>query len=239
MEEIRRTFHHELEEIRQEMISLAAGVVDRIPRGTQALLDADLEAAEYVILSDVEFNDRCIGVEERCYRLLALQQPMAIDLRRVMAAVRIVAELERSADLVVNLCKAARRIYGHDLPPRLRGLISRMSAEAQQEWRFVIDAYAEGDAPLASAIEDMDDLLDRTHADFIEAIFETHKGQALDLSVAVQLALVGRFFERIGDHAVNVAERVRFMVTGELNDTESIRRAAGPEDVLSTLEPEG
>jgi phosphate transport system protein len=239
MDEIRRGFHHELEEIRQEMINLAAGVVERIPRGTQALLDGDLEAAEYIIRSDAEFNDRCLAIEERCYRILALQQPMAIDLRRVMAAVRILAELERSADLVVNLCKAARRIYRTELPPRLRGLITRMSAEAQQEWRFVIDAYAEGDAPLASAIEDMDDLLDRSHAEFVEAIFETHKGQQLELSVAVQLALVARFYERIGDHAVNVAERVRFMVTGELEDTESIRRAGEPADVQSGSETEG
>jgi phosphate transport system protein len=237
MEEMRKTYHQELEAIREDMISLAAGVIDRIPRGTQAILDGDLEAAEYVIRSDDGFNERCLALEERCYQVVALQQPMAVDLRRLMAAVRIISEIERSADLVVNLCKAARRVYGSQLSPRLRGLISRMADQAVQEWRFVVDAYAEGDAPLANAIEDMDDMLDRTHSEFIEAIFETHHELHLDLAIAVQLALVARFYERIGDHAVNVAERVKYMATGYLEDTEAMRRTSGYDESAPVPDP--
>jgi phosphate transport system protein len=235
MDELRKSYHQELDGIRKEMVSLAAGVVERIPRGTQALLDGDLETAEYIIRSDEEFNDRALALEERCYRVLALQQPMATDLRRLMAAVRMISEIERSADLVVNLCKAARRMYGTELPPRIRGLISRLGELARQEWKFAIDAYDESDAPLAGAIADMDDLLDRAHADLVEAIFDCHKDNGLELAVAVQLALVARFYERIGDHAVNVAEKVKYIVTGDLEDTEQrFRQGLGGETATAS-----
>jgi phosphate transport system protein len=225
MMEIRTSFHHELDAIRQDIVQLAAGVVERIPRGTEALLAGDLEAAEYVIRSDDEFNERALAIEERCYELLALQQPMAVDLRRLMAAVRMVSEIERSADLVVNICKGARRLYGHELSPRIRGLIALLSRSAQQEWKFVIDAYDESDVPLAAAIGDMDEVLDHHHNELIEAIFESHKIDDLDVSAAVQLALIARFYERIGDHAVNIAERVKYMVTGSLEDNETRLRS--------------
>src|SRR5262249_1065586 len=103
---------------------------------------------------------------------------------------------------------------GAELDPRLRGLITRMSEQAQQLFKFAIDAYVEADAPLASAVPDMDDTLDRLHAEFIEQIFESHAEHRLELQGAVKLALVARFCERIGDHAVNISRRVRYMVTG-------------------------
>jgi phosphate transport system protein len=220
MNETRKSYHQELDDIRASMVKMAASVVELIPRGTMALLDGDLEAADYIILADDEFNVRAVELEERCYRVVALQQPMAVDLRRLMAAVRMIGEIERSADLVVNICKAARRIYGHPLDPRLRGLISEMSDTAQQLFRFAVDAYAESDGPLAAALDDMDDNLDKSHAMFISAIFESHKEGRIELPDAVQLALVGRFYERIGDHAVNIGERVVYMVTGVLEDRE-------------------
>ena len=92
--------------------------------------------------------------------------------------------------------------------------MTRMSTEAQQLLRRALDAYVEGDAPLAAALDDMDDMLDQLHDDFIQAIFESHSSGRLDLQAAVQLAVVGRFYERIGDHAVNIAKRVHYMVTG-------------------------
>jgi hypothetical protein len=122
---------------------------------------------------------------------------------------------ERTENYVTGTVRMnARRIYGHELDPRLRGMIARMSEHAQQLFRFAVDAYDENDAPLGAALDDIDDNLDRAHADFIAAIFDTHKNGKVDLPVAVQLALVGRFYERIGDHAVNIGERVHYMVTG-------------------------
>jgi phosphate transport system protein len=214
--DLRKGFHSEIEEIREGVTRLAASVIEAIPRATDVLLDSDLEGADYMLQADREIDTRSLELEERCYQVLALQAPVASDLRHIIAVVKMIPEIERSGDLAVNICKAARRIYGHDLDPRLRGTITRMSEQAQQLFRFAIDAYVESDVPLASAIGDMDDMLDRLHAEFIQQIFESHAGDKLDLQVAVQLALVARFYERIGDHAVNIGGRVRYMVTGWL-----------------------
>jgi phosphate transport system protein len=214
--ETRRSFHASLAGIREDIIRLAATVVDLVPRGTAILLDDDLEGANLLVQADDELDARSIDLEERCYQLLALQQPMAGDLRHIVAAVRMIGEIERSADLVVNICKAARRLHGHELDPKLRGIITRMGEQAQHLFARAIDAYADADDALAAAIDDMDNLLDDLQREFIQAIFECHAAHKIDLQVAVQLAVVARFYERIGDHAVNMGQRVRYMVTGWL-----------------------
>ncbi len=216
MTETRRSYHQEIDLVREEIVRMASSVVEVIPRGTTILLDGDLEGADYVIMGDDELDARSLELEERCYQLLALQQPVARDLRVIVAALKIVGEIERSADLVVNICKAARRIHGHELDPKLRGIIRRMSDQAQHLFTSAIDAYTDNDAALAAAIDDMDNLLDDLQREFIQAIFESHAAGRVDLQVAVQLAVVCRFYERIGDHAVNVGQRVRYMVTGWL-----------------------
>jgi phosphate transport system protein len=239
--DLRKGFHGELDFIRQGITHLAASVIEAIPRATQVLLDNDLEGADYLLLADQEIDTRSLELEERCYQVLALQAPVASDLRKVMAAVKMISEIERSGDLCVNICKASRRIYGAELDPRLRGLITRMGEQAQQLFKFAIDAYVEADAPLASAIPDMDDMLDRLHAEFIEQIFESHAEHRLPLQVAVQLALVGRFYERIGDHAVNISRRVRYMVTGWMPNHEGAAKLRSslpdvPVETASTAE---
>jgi phosphate transport system protein len=216
MIEVRRSYHQELDELHESMTRVAAMLVEAIPRATQVLLDGDLEGADAIIGGDDAYDERCFELESRCYSLLALQQPVAADLRRIMATNKIIGEVERSADLCVNIAKAARRLYGHEIDPKLRGLITQMSDQAQQLMRFAVDAYVELDAPLAAALDDIDDLLDRLQVAFISGIFESHAGGRTDLTVAVQLALIARFYERIGDHAVNVGEWVQYIVTGEL-----------------------
>jgi phosphate transport system protein len=216
--EMRRNFHAELSAIKADTIKLAARLVEAIPRGTAVLLDDDLEGAEYMIQADDAFDAEVESIEARCYTLFALQQPMAVDLRQLIGIVKLLAEIERSADLVVNNCKAARRLHGITIDPKLRGFIGEMGAKAHQLWMFLVEALATDNAGLASALHDMDDDLDRLHADFIQAIFESHRGDQMPVAAAVQLALVGRFFERLGDHAVNSGDRVRYMVTGDLPD---------------------
>lgn len=216
MTDTRSRYHQELDLVRDEIVRMAASVVEIIPRGTAILLEGDLEGADYLIQGDDEFDVRAIELEERCYQLLALQQPVARDLRVIVAALKIVGELERSADLVSNICKAARRIHGHELDPKLRGIIRRMSEQAQHLFSSAVQAYTDNDAALAAALDDMDNLLDDLQRELIQAIFESHSAGKVDLQVAVQLAVVCRFYERIGDHAVNVGEKVRYMVTGWL-----------------------
>lgn len=225
MSETRTTFHQQLEDIRRDLIRAAARVTETIMRGTQVLLDLDLAAAQALIEGDDEIDALTLDIEERCFTVLARQQPMAGDMRAVVTAIRLTSEIERSADLMVNVAKAARRIYGTPVPPELRGLLQAMATEAVRLYQLAMDAYAEGDATLAAALDDMDDRLDQLHKDYIEAIFEVH-ADVQDVQVAVQLALVGRYFERIGDHAVNIGERVQYMVTGWLPEHAGAARYA-------------
>jgi phosphate transport system protein len=215
MDELRRGFHTDLAEAKNELVRLAAQVTETIPRATAVLLDGDLEGADYLIRADDDVDNRTLELEEHCYRILALQAPVASDLRQVVALLRMSAEVERSADLLCNICKAARRIYGHDLDPKLRGIISRMGEQAEQLYEAAIASLVENDAAKAAALDDMDSFLDGLQKQFVQAIFESHAAGRIDLQVAVQLAVVARFYERIGDHAVNIAERVQFIITGE------------------------
>lgn len=214
MTETRKQFHEELDELRQAVIRAAAMATEAIPRATAVLLDGDLDGAQALIESDDELDHLSLENEEFAVRLMALQQPMASDLRRIVTALKLNGELERSGDLAINIAKASRRIYGTQFSPRLRGLIEAMSTEAARLMRLAIDAYAEGDASLAAALDDMDDRLDGLNKEFVQAIFEAHNDGVIDLQAAVQLALVSRYYERIGDHAVNIGNQVQFMVTG-------------------------
>ncbi|MEI8069544.1 MAG: phosphate signaling complex protein PhoU [Actinomycetota bacterium] len=214
MEELRSSFHKEIEEIRQEVLSLGKSVVEAIPRATAVLLNSDLEGADYLLQADDEIDARAVEIEEKCFQELALQSPVAGDLRLLVSMIKIAGELERSADLAVNICKAARRIFGHEIDPALRDLIAKMSEQAQQLFISTMEAFSDHDGAKAAAIDDMDSFLDGLHRRFIAEIFEIHASREIELQVAVQLAMVARFYERIGDHAVNVSERTRFIVSG-------------------------
>ncbi len=215
---LRSELHTELEDIRQTVARLAATVTENILRATDILLRQDLSGAEEMVVADDELDAACIAVEQRCYVVLALQAPVATDLREVVAALRIVAEVERSADLTVNVCTAARRLYGHSLPPRLRGLIRKMGDQASRLFREASESYLLGDGARAAALADMDDLLDDLQREFVAAIFDNQDAEDADLPTAVQLAVLARFYERIGDHAVTIGQRVRYLVTGVIGN---------------------
>jgi len=214
--ELRVEFHQELEELRADLIRLGAMTSETIGRGTAALLDRDLHSAQELIDGDDIIDDFCLTIEEHCCRLLALQSPMAGDLRFLLTTLRLIGELERSADLMVNICKGSRRIYDVEFGPQIRGLIEQMGVEAAFLVRTAMDSYVDEDASLAAALDDIDDRLDELQVQYVQAIFQSHSETNLSLQGAVQMAMIGRYYERIGDHAVNIGERVLYMVTGWL-----------------------
>lgn len=222
---LRTTFSDHLDEIRASVIRMGDLVCAAVPAATATLLDSDLHGARALIEGDDEIDALTLDLEERCFQILVLQNPMAGDLRVVVTALRLASEIERSGDLASNIATAARRLYHVDLDPELRGMIARMSDLATGLLRFALDAYADGDDARAAALDDLDDELDNLHRSFVEAIFEHHRTQVLDLRVGVQLALIGRFYERLGDHAVNIGERVQYQVTGWLPERDGARRA--------------
>jgi phosphate transport system protein len=224
-DEVRKSFHHQLDDVKADIVRLAAMTTETIPRATQALLNSDLAAAQQIIDDDDVIDQQSIEVEEACLRLLALQQPMASDLRALMTAIKLNWDLERSADLAVNICKTVRRVYGVTLTPQLRGIIEQMSEEAYRLMRLAVDSYMDANMALAAALDDMDDRLDALQVELVRAIFEAHENESMPLLSAVQLALIGRYYERIGDHAVNIGERVQYLVSGWLPEHTGAARA--------------
>jgi phosphate transport system protein len=214
--ETRKVFHEELQELCDDAIRLSAMASEAIQGGTAALLEFDLVAAERVIMNDLLMDELAHAMEERIYLLLARQQPMAVDLRTLVATLRVVHELERTGDLMINVAKATRRLYPQPLEPRLRGLINRMREQATSQLQVATDAFADRDPARAKALADMDDVMDDLQKELFRTIFSAPATDEAAVQRAVQVALVGRYFERIADHAVNVAERVAYMVTGHL-----------------------
>lgn len=214
-DEMRKTFHKDLDDVRRDLVRMSVMATEMMTLAAEALLGGDLALCQAIIDDDDEVDVLCSSIDERCFRLLALQSPMAADLRILAASMRVNSDLERSADLAVNIVKGARRIYGQEIPPRVRGVISLMSDEAVRMIRLAMEAYIEVNGALGAALHDIDDRFDQLQVQFVEAMFEAHGAQALPLQPAIQLALIARYFERIGDHAVNIGERVSFMASGD------------------------
>lgn len=224
-QEHRVRFHRELDEVVQDIVRLGAMVCQAIPRGTEVLLSGELHEAQRLIEDDDAIDRLSIDIEERCYSIMVRQAPIAGELRRLITITKFVAELERSADLMVNVCKAARRMYGAPMTPKIRGIVAAMSTEAHRLMSLAIDAFVDENEALANALDDIDDQLDRLNREMVEAIFDSQGDESFDLQAAVQLALVARYYERIGDHAVNMGQRVTYMVTGWLPEHTGALRA--------------
>ena len=215
-QEVRHSFGEHLEEIRGDVVKLAALTTEAIGASTQALLDADLGAVERVIAEDTRIDDLKESIEHQVYQVFATQQPVAGDLRTLLAVLRILQEIQLTADLTVSVSKATRRLYPGQLAPKVRGLLERMGAQGSIQLNLAIDAFADGDDAIAAALPDMDDVMDDLQKELFRAIFASCSNDEAGLQQAVQLALLGRFYERIADHAVLIGAWVRFMVTGEL-----------------------
>lgn len=214
MTETRRVFHEELDAIRADVIRLGAMAGEAIEAATNAFLAADLVAVEKVVEDDHILDDLTHDLEQRICLLLAQQQPMAADLRMLVTVLRVIHEIERIGDLMAKVAKGTRRVYPRELDPRIRGLIDRMRDQAAAQLRLAIESFADRDVARAAALADMDDVMDELQKELFQTIFSFHSPDDSTLQLAVQMALIGRFYERAGDHAANVADRVQFMVTG-------------------------
>lgn len=219
MVETRRTFDDQLHEVRAEVVKLAVKICEQIGAATQAFLDADLTLVDEIYDAHREIKERVLQIEHRVYQLFALQQPMASDLRAMLAVLRILHEIELTGGLMRNVARATRRLYPRELPPRIRGIIERMGAQASVQTHLAVDAFADSDEAIASALPDMDDVMDDLQKELFRAIFAGFAGESTDeavLQMAVQLAFVGRDYERAADHSVMIGRWVQFMITGQL-----------------------
>jgi len=203
----RQEFHHELEAIEAKVIDLFGMVAEDVPRATAALLGGDVEEVRALAERDRVIDDLYPRIEDLADRELVLQQPLASDLRFLISVLRVVPELERSHDLVVNIARRANYILSEDLSPRSRGLIEQMGNLASDMWREAVDCWRQRDRAAAVALDQRDDEMDEMYASLMA---ELASGQ-MSLPVTMEMALVARFYERLGDHAVNIARRVVYL----------------------------
>jgi phosphate transport system protein len=209
-DETRVEFHRELDEIDQKVVRLFALVAEGVAKATEAFLANDREAAESLVDSDAVIDQLYWDVEELVQRQFALQSPMARDMRFLLSVLRIVPELERSGDLAEHIAARATRGVSDTLTPRIRGLIEQMGRIGTQMWREAADGYVDRDPEVATRLNDRDDELDGLHSSLTA---ELVTGQ-LTVPIALEMALVARFYERLGDHAVNIGERIRYIAEG-------------------------
>ena len=203
----REEFDRELEAIEAKVIELFGMVAEDLPVATQALLTGSKEAAQVLTEREQAIDALYVEIEGLANRLILLQSPAAIDLRFLLSVLRIVPELERSHDLVIQIAGAGTHLLGKDLSPRARGLIERMGDLASGMWRQAADSWYERDHSVAGVLDERDDEMDELH---ISLTAELAAGQ-MALPVIMEMTLVARCYERLGDHAVNIARRVTYL----------------------------
>jgi phosphate transport system protein len=211
-ESLRHRFDEALADLKQETIWLAGLVQENILRTSEAILENRLQLVDEVIEADNEVDRRYARLESQIFELAARQQPTAGDLRFLIALTRILHELERCGDLAVNTVKALNRSAGFDLPPRLRGTLRRLCEDTGLILRTAIDALAEMSPEAGEELDAQDDAID----DLVDVFYEALLGreEAIPVDVALELALVARYLERIADHSVNVGDQVSYIATG-------------------------
>jgi phosphate transport system protein len=224
--ELRHHFDDDLDEIRRGLVEMGSLVVENTRRAGDAIIENDMEQIGVVRRGDAEVNQLYRRLEQRNFEILALQQPVATDLRFLVAATRMLYEVERSGDLAVNIVNSLARAEGFPAIPTVHSLIGRLVNESAGLFARAIDALADMDADAGARIEREDDLVDGLTADFFTAI-NHHQGE-LGLENAVQLSRIGRYLERIADHAVNIAEHVTYIVTGAFPGDDDAEE--GPKD---------
>ena len=214
---MRDTYHDELDAISRSLVEMANLVGSAMSRATTALLDGDLQLAEQVITADEAVDARYREVEARAFDVLARQQPVASDLRVLVTSLRMVADLERMGDNAVHVAKIARRRYpASAVPPELRSTVLKMGHAAEEIVAKAGSVIASRDVAKAIELEKDDDVMDELHRNLFRAILDDSWDQGVE--AAIDITLVGRHYERFADHAVSVARRVVYLVTGERQD---------------------
>ena len=206
-----RHFEIELQALKNRLLGMGALVEERVHQAMQALMERRVEAAEAIVAGDAEVNELQIEIDDRCLKLLALQNPMASDLRLITAAMKINADLERIGDQAVNIAENAVKIAA---APPLRPMIDlpRMAEMAETMTRDSLDAFVRRDANLARDILARDDEVDLLKDQIFRVLLTHMMADPGTIERALGLLLVSRNLERIADHATNIAEDVIFVV---------------------------
>lgn len=211
--DVRHRFDETLDDIRAGLVRMGSLVTENVRRAGEALTEGRLDLIDPVRAADRDVNALYSELEHLTFETVARQQPVATDLRFLMAASRILYELERSGDLAVNCVKILERIGGLPDVPGLTATLDRLIAVSADVFRRGVDAVADMQADAGTALDAADDLVDDTVSLFYTEIGRASEG--IGLEAAVALSRIGRFMERIADHAVNIGEHITWVVTAE------------------------
>ena len=221
-------FQEELDTLQHRLLEMGGLAEERVRTAIRGLVTRDPALIESVVHGDEPVNQLHIEIDTRCFRLLALRQPVATDLRVIVAATKINTDLERVGDLAVNIAEAADRYCRH---PPVKKLIDvpRMSDVAQTMLRDALDAYVKRDTVLARAVLNADDELDGLKTQVFRELLTYMLQDPATIEPSLDLILISRHLERIGDHATNIAEDLIFMVSAE-----DVRHQAGDRRMTAT-----
>ena len=214
---MRDIYHDELDDIGKTLVNMTQLVRIAMERATNALLDGDLAGAERVISDDPKVDALREDLEERSFQMIARQQPVATDLRVLITTLHLSADLERMGDLARHVAKVARMRYPEiAVPAELRDVISQMGDVALSLVEKVGHVIEGRDVELAQALEAEDDSMDALHRKLFTLLLSPNWTHGVE--AAIDMTLLGRYYERYADHAVSVAQRVVFIVTGQHPD---------------------
>jgi phosphate transport system protein len=205
----------DLEALQRQILAMAGQVEEAIYRSTQALQTRDAKLAREVIAGDAAVDDAENAIQEECLKVLALYQPVAVDLRRIATVFSITTDLERMGDLAVDIAERAAALAEVPDPPTLDKL-RRMTDFVAGMVRQALDAFVNLDSRQAARVIRLDDEADRLHAEIIADLIARMKADPARVEAGVSLFSATRHLERIGDHATNIAEDVVYLVDGEI-----------------------
>jgi len=214
MDNTRKSFHTELQELQADILHMATLVADAIERAVRSLKERDVPLAQEVVAQDDVLDNLQIDIENRCLNLLALQQPMASDLRLIGTALKIVTDLERMGDHAVDIAGVTIRLGGQELIKPLVD-IPRMAEVAETMIQDAVRAYVDRDATLADQLARRDQEVDHLYSQVFRELLTYMMEDPRKINQGLYLILVASYLERIGDHATNLAEWIVYMVTGE------------------------
>lgn len=216
----RQTFDVQLQELKEKLLRMSGLVEKSLHNSVESLRTLNVTIAEGVITLDNDINDLEIEIDEFAIQLIATQQPVAKDLRKIISAIKIASDLERIADLSVNIAKVTKRLEGQKLVKPLID-IPNMIETAKKMLRIGIDSYINEDVEMAKSLAEMDDTIDHTYKMILNELIELMVEDNAIINQGQLLGFAARYIERVGDHITNIGESVIYLVTGtrkELND---------------------
>jgi phosphate transport system protein len=200
--------------LEQELLGMSAMVEAMIEKSWRSLAERDSQLADEVIESDEAVNAQEVHIEEECLKIVALHQPVAIDLRRTATILKVNNDLERIADLAVNIAERSRRLNTSEFEPPT--VLNEMSATSRKMLRDALNALVDLDPVAAVRVCDTDDEVDRSHADVAMELYQSMRDDPKTIAPSIHCLSVARHLERIADHATNIAEDVIYLVRGDI-----------------------